>query len=136
MAIDTPENKSFIERYRAFVKDPKAVTHHAMCSAYFQVFLWKQAVEKAKDTSPNAVREAVRDQSFLSPGGEVKVAAENLHTWLTPRIAQWGGRRPGQDRRPPTRTRSTRCPTWAYGEDRAETRSARRRGLDVKKLKG
>ena len=89
-AIDTPENKSFIERYRAFVNDPKAVTHHALCSAYFQVFLWKQAVEKAKDTSPNAIREAVRGQTFLSPGGEVKIEAENLHSWLTPRIAQWG----------------------------------------------
>ncbi len=88
-AIDTPENKSFIERYRAFVKDPKAVTHHALCSAYMQVFLWKQAVEKAKDTSPNAVREAVRGQTFDSPGGEVKIEPENLHTWLTPRIAEW-----------------------------------------------
>ena len=88
-AIDTPENKSFIERYRAFVKDPKAVTHHALCSAYMQVFLWKQAVEKAKDTSPNAVREAVRGQTFDSPGGEVKIEPQNLHTWLTPRIAEW-----------------------------------------------
>ncbi len=88
-AIDTPENKSFIERYRAFVKDPKAVTHHALCSAYMQVFLWKQAVEKAKDTSPNAVREAVRGQTYDSPGGEVKIEPENLHTWLTPRIAEW-----------------------------------------------
>ncbi len=88
-AIDTPENKSFIERYRAYVKDPKAVTHHALCSAYMQVFLWKQAVEKAKDTSPNAVREAVRGQTYDSPGGEVKIEPENLHTWLTPRIAEW-----------------------------------------------
>ena len=88
-AIDTPENKSFIERYRAYVKDPKAVTHHALCSAYMQVFLWKQAVEKAKDTSPNAVREAVRGQTYDSPGGMVKVEPENLHTWLTPRIAEW-----------------------------------------------
>ena len=88
-AIDTPENTSFIERYRAYVKDPKAVTHHALCSAYMQVFLWKQAVEKAKDTSPNAVREAVRGQTYDSPGGMVKIEPENLHTWLTPRIAEW-----------------------------------------------
>jgi urea transport system substrate-binding protein len=89
MAIDLPENKSFIERYRAFVKDPKAVTHHALCSSYFQVFLWKQAVEKAKDTSADAVREGVRGQTYASPGGPVKVEPQNLHTWLTPRIAQW-----------------------------------------------
>ena len=29
-AIDTDRNKAFVERYRAFVKDPKAVTHHAL----------------------------------------------------------------------------------------------------------
>jgi urea transport system substrate-binding protein len=88
-AIDTPENKAFIARYRSFVKDPKAVTHHALCSAYFQVFLWKQAVEKAKDTTANAIREGVRGQTYNSPGGEVKIEPENLHTWLTPRIAEW-----------------------------------------------
>ena len=39
-AIDSDRNKSFCrERYRAYVKDPKAVTHHAMESAYFQVHL-------------------------------------------------------------------------------------------------
>ena len=134
MAIDTPENKSFIERYRAFVKDPKAVTHHAMCSAYFQVFLWKQAVEKAKDTSPNAVREAVRNQSFLSPGGEVKVAAENLHTWLTPRIAQWGADGQGKivDAYPGP---IFPLPYVAYGETE-QNPFCTPKGLDVKKLKG
>ena len=29
-AIDTDINKAFVERYRKFVKDPKAVTHHAL----------------------------------------------------------------------------------------------------------
>ena len=47
-AIDTDINKAFVERYRKFVKDPKAVTHHALESSYFQVFLLKQAVEKAR----------------------------------------------------------------------------------------
>ncbi len=97
-AIDLPENKSFIERYRAFVKDPKAVTHHAMCCAYFQVFLWKQAVEKAKDTSPNAIREAVRGQTYDSPrrtgegrGREPPYLAHAAHR---PMAGRW----PGQDR--------------------------------------
>ena len=88
-AIDTPANKAFIERYRAFVKDPKAVTHHALECSYFQVFLWKQALEKAGTNTANAIRTAVRGQEFDAPGGHVKVEAENLHTWLTPRIAQW-----------------------------------------------
>ena len=29
-AIDTDINKAFVERYRKYVKDPKAVTHHAL----------------------------------------------------------------------------------------------------------
>jgi urea transport system substrate-binding protein len=88
-AIDTDVNKAFVERYRAFVKDPKAVTHHALESSYFQVFLWKQAVEKAAEITPAAIREAVKGQEFDAPNGHVKIEPENLHTYLTPRIAQW-----------------------------------------------
>jgi urea transport system substrate-binding protein len=88
-AIDTDRNKAFVERYRAFVKDPKAVTHHALESSYFQVFLWKQAVEKAAEITPVAIREAVKGQEFDAPNGHVKIEPENLHTYLTPRIAQW-----------------------------------------------
>src|SRR5271155_1729396 len=90
-AIDTDINKAFVERYRKYVKDPKAVTHHALESSYFQVYLWKQAVEKAGKTTPDAIREGVRGQEFDAPNGHVKVEPENLHTWLTPRIAQWQG---------------------------------------------
>ena len=88
-AIESDANQSFIERYRTFVKDRTAVTHHAMECAYSTVFLWKQAVEKAQDTSPDAVREAIRGQEFDAPDGRIKIEPNNLHTWLTPRIAQW-----------------------------------------------
>jgi urea transport system substrate-binding protein len=88
-AIDTDRNKAFVERYRAFVKNPKAVTHHALESSYFQVFLWKQAVEKAAEATPAAIREAVKGQEFDAPNGHVKIDPDNLHTYLTPRIAQW-----------------------------------------------
>ncbi len=89
MAIDTPINKAFVQRYRDYVKDPKAVTHHALESSYFQVFLWKQALEKAGSNTANGIRTGVRGQEFDAPGGHVKIEPENLHTWLTPRIAQW-----------------------------------------------
>ena len=133
-AIDTPENKSFIERYRAFVKDPKAVTHHALCSAYFQVFLWKQAVEKAKDISANAVREAVRGQTYDSPGGEVKVEPANLHTWLTPRIAEWQADGQGKivDAYPAP---IFPLPYSAYGETE-QNLFCSPKGVDPRKLKG
>jgi urea transport system substrate-binding protein len=65
------------------------VTHHALESSYFQVFLWKQAVEKAAEVTPVAIREAVKGQEFDAPNGHVKIDPDNLHTYLTPRIAQW-----------------------------------------------
>ena len=89
-AIDTPANKAFIERYRTFTKDPNAVTHHAMESSYFQVYLWKKAVEAAGDASSSAVLANIGGQTFDAPNGQVKIDPENLHTYLTPRIAQWG----------------------------------------------
>lgn len=89
-AIDTPENTSFIERYRAYTGDPNAVTHHALESSYFQVFLWKQAVEAAGEATPDAIREAIKGQTFAAPNGQVTIDPENLHASLTPRIARWG----------------------------------------------
>lgn len=89
-AIDSEENRSFIERYRAYTGNPNAVTHHAMESSYFQVYLWKQAVEAAGEASPDAIRETIGGQTFDAPNGKVMVDPENLHTYLTPRIAQWG----------------------------------------------
>jgi len=133
-AIDTPENKSFIERYRTYVKDPHAVTHHALCSAYFQVFLWKQAVEKAKATTADAIREGVRGQEFLSPGGAVKIEPENLHTWLTPRIAQWQPDGQGKivDAYPAP---IFPLPYSAYGETESNL-FCTPKGVDPSKLKG
>lgn len=89
MSIDRPENRSFIERYRAFVNDPKAITYHSLEAAYFQLFLWKQAVEKAGDFSADGIRENIRGQEYDAPGGPVKVDPDNLHTWVTPNIGQW-----------------------------------------------
>jgi len=88
-AIDTDSNKAFVERYRKFVNDPSAVTHHALESSYFQVYLWKQAVEKAGELTTEAIVGAIGGQEFDAPGGKVTVETENLHTALTPRIAQW-----------------------------------------------
>lgn len=133
-AIDTPANKAFIERYRKFVNDPKAVTHHALESSYFQVYLWKQAVEKAKDTSAAAVLAAVRGQSFDAPGGKVTVEKENLHTALTPRIAQWQADGQGKivDAYPEP---VFPLPYVAYGETQ-QNLFCTPAGLDAAKLKG
>lgn len=133
-AIDTAANKAFVERYRAYVKDPKAVTHHALESSYFQVFLWAQAVEKAKATTADAIREAVRGQEFNAPGGHVKVERQNLHSWLTPRIAQWQADGQGKiiDAYPAP---IMPLPYVAYGETENNL-FCTPKGVDQKKLKG
>jgi len=94
-AIDTDSNKAFVERYRKFVNDPSAVTHHALESSYFQVYLWKQAVEKAGELTTEAIVGAIGGQEFDAPGGKVTVETENLHTALRAMAARW----PGQNRR-------------------------------------
>lgn len=133
-AIDTDVNKAFVERYRAFVKDPKAVTHHALESSYFQVFLWAQAVAKANgELTTEAIREAVKGQEFDAPNGRVKIEPENLHTYLTPRIAQWGSNGQGTiiDSYPePVKP----LPYVAYGET-PENLFCTAAGLDSSKLK-
>lgn len=132
MSLDTPANHSFIERFRAFVGDPAAPTYHSLEAAYFQVFLWKQAVEKAGDTSAEAIRAGVRGQSYAAPGGEVKVDEDNLHCWLTPRIGQWqaDGQSKVVDEYPaPIKP----LPYAAYGET-AENLFCTAKGLDSSKL--
>ena len=133
-AIDTDINKAFVERYRKFVNDPKAVTHHALESSYFQVFLWKQALEKAGEADPLAIRDAVGGQEFDAPNGHVKVDAANLHTWLTPRIAEWKSDGQGEivDAYPEP---IMPLPYVAYGET-PDNLFCTEKGLDTAKLKG
>jgi urea transport system substrate-binding protein len=88
-AIDTEQNKAFIKRYRAYTKDASAVTHHAMESAYSSVYLWAAAVEKSEKVTPSAIRDAVKGVSEETPSGLMTVSVQNLHSSMTPRIAQW-----------------------------------------------
>jgi urea transport system substrate-binding protein len=133
-AIDTDANKAFVERYRAFVKDPKAVTHHALESSYFQVYLWAQAVAKVGDKlTPTAIRDAVLGQEFDAPNGHVKIDGENQHTYLTPRIAQWQADGQGKivhQLEAPIRP----LPYSAYGETETDL-YCKASGLDSAKLK-
>ncbi len=88
-AIDTDINNAFVERYRKYVNDSSAVTHHALECSYFEVFLWAQALNKAGEATPAAIREGIKGQEMEAPNGHVKIEPENLHCYLTPRIAEW-----------------------------------------------
>lgn len=97
MAVPSQRNQDFVARYRDYVGDPDALTQHPMECSYFQVYLWKQAVEAADgNLDPMAIRDGVKGQSFAAPNGDVYVEPENLHTALTPRIARWDSNGQGE----------------------------------------
>ena len=52
-----------------------------MEAAYFGVYIWKQAAEKAKSFEVDAVRKAVYGQEFTAPGGKIKMDEANQHTY-------------------------------------------------------
>lgn len=87
-SVDRPQNTEFIKKFKAYTKDEKRVTDDPIEAAYFQVYLWAEAVKKAKSTDVDKVREAIRGLEFDAPGGKVKVDAKNQHTWKPFRMGE------------------------------------------------
>ena len=87
-SVDTPENKTFLERWKAkYGKD--AVTNAVMEAAYFQTYFLAQAIEKVKGTDADAlIYEGLPGQQFQAPQGKVKIDEKNHHTWLWSRIGK------------------------------------------------
>jgi urea transport system substrate-binding protein len=86
-SVDTPQNKKFVQAFKAYAKKAnlpggdKRVTDDPMEAAYFGVYIWKQAAEKAKSFEVDAVRKAVYGQTFAAPGGQIKMDEANHHTY-------------------------------------------------------
>ena len=79
-SIDTPENKAFNAAFSAkYGKD--RVTDDPIEAAYYGVYVWKAAVEKAKSFEVDAVRQAVYGLEFDAPGGKKKMDEKNQHTY-------------------------------------------------------
>ena len=86
-SITSLQNKIFMKKIRtAYGKD--AIASDAMESAYFGVYFWKQAVEKAKTTEPKLVLPALANQAFNAPQGIVHLAEKSLQTWSFARIGK------------------------------------------------
>lgn len=85
-SVDTPQNKEFVKRFKAYCKKAglpggeSRVTDDPIEAAYFGVYFWKQAVEKAKSVEVDKVRKAAYGQKFLAPGGPVQLDERNHHT--------------------------------------------------------
>jgi urea transport system substrate-binding protein len=78
-SVNTPENKLFIEKWRAYSKNPKRVTNDPMESAYILFNMWVQAVQQAGTTDVDAVRQAMTGQKVKSPSGVDVVMGSNHH---------------------------------------------------------
>lgn len=86
MSIDTPENKAFIAKWKAYVKKhnlpggDKRVTNDPMEATYIGIKMWAQAVEQAGTTDIDAVRQAIGYQTVKAPSGfEIQMDAGNHH---------------------------------------------------------
>src|SRR3954471_1372387 len=88
MSVDNPGNKAFIDKWMAYVKKnnltggDKRVTNDPMEATYIGIHMWAQAVEQAKSTNVDAVRQAIGYQHFKAPSGfDIQLDAKNHHLW-------------------------------------------------------
>jgi urea transport system substrate-binding protein len=87
-SIDSPSNKEFVRRFKE-EHGWDRVMDDPMESAYFQVYLWKLAVEKAGSFAVDDVREAFATGiEFDAPGGRVKVDPKTHHTYKRFRLGR------------------------------------------------
>ena len=85
-SIDISKNREFVKNFKAYCEKNKLpggndrVTDDPIEAAYFGVYVWKAAVEKAGSFDVDKVREAVYGLEFNAPGGPKKMHADNQHT--------------------------------------------------------
>jgi urea transport system substrate-binding protein len=86
-SIDAPENKAFVTAFKSYCKakglpgGDARVTDDPIEAAYYGVYVWKAAAEKAGSFDVDKVRAAVYGMEFDAPGGKKKMDEKNQHTW-------------------------------------------------------
>lgn len=86
-SIDTPENKKFVQKFKDYCKrkglpgGEARVTDDPIEAAYFGVYVWKAAVEKAGSFDVDKVTKAALGLEFDAPGGKMKMHPTNHHTY-------------------------------------------------------
>jgi urea transport system substrate-binding protein len=77
-SIDLPENEDFVRRFRARF-GPDRILSDPMEAAYIGVHLWAQAVKSAGSDDVHAIRQAINDQRFNAPEGQVSIDPPTHH---------------------------------------------------------
>ena len=85
--IDTPENKKFVEAYKASTA-PNKPTSDPMEAAYTSVYLWKNTVEKANSFAVKEIQDNADGVTFDAPEGLVTIDGDNHHITKTARIGE------------------------------------------------
>jgi urea transport system substrate-binding protein len=86
-SIDSPANRKFVEAFKAYAEAKglpggrSRVTDDPIEAAYFGVYVWKAAVEKAQSFDIAKVTAAVSGLEFDAPGGRKKMHPTNHHTY-------------------------------------------------------
>ncbi len=79
MSVDTPENKAFISKWKAFIKNDKRVTNDPMEAHVIGFNMWIEAVKKAKTTDANKVIDAIVGVKVPNLTGGVSEMLANHH---------------------------------------------------------
>ena len=86
MSVKSPANTEFTKKWAAYAKakniaghKDKPLTNDPMEATYIGIYMWKQAVEKAKSFDVDKVRPAVYGQTFKAPSGFVAKMDEKNH---------------------------------------------------------
>jgi urea transport system substrate-binding protein len=128
MSLKNPTNDEFTKKWAAYAKakgiaghKDKPLTNDPMEATYIGIYMWKQAVEKAKSTDTDKVIAAMAGQTFKAPGGftstmdmknhhlhkpvfigEIKADGQFNVVWKTPgpvRANPWSPFIPGNDKK-------------------------------------
>ena len=78
-SIDTPDNKAFIEKWKAFTKNDKRVTNDPMEAHVIGFNMWVKAVEKAGSTDPDKVIPAIVGVQVPNFTGGISEMLPNHH---------------------------------------------------------
>lgn len=79
MSVDVAENKDFIKKWQAFIKNPKRVTNDPMEAHVIGFQMWVKAVEKAGTVDPDAVIDAIVGVSVPNLSGGYSTMMPNHH---------------------------------------------------------
>jgi urea transport system substrate-binding protein len=79
-AVETEENRRFVDDWRRFKDAPDAVANDAMEATHLGFHLWADAVAAAKSAEPAKVRAALAGRALRAPSGyTVQVDAQTQH---------------------------------------------------------